>query len=147
MEFRDIYELVAKVTEYEELFKEESQQRKTSMGTYCHEVNYEEIEVADLLSIGSFIYPLLVKKAIDLWKKSQTSNTQVQYTFDAAKTEEIFDFLLKEKFITFPHDHQLPTKEQLRGKVYCKYHNHRIMVLILVGVSGILSKTGSTREY
>ena len=147
MEYRDIYEIVAKVTEYEELFKEESQQRKTSMGTYCHEVNYEEIEVADLLSIGSFIYPLLVKKAIDLWKKSQTSNTQVQYTFDAIKTEEIFDFLLKDKFITFPHDHQLPTKEQLRGKVYCKYHNHGIMVLILVGVSGILSKTGSTREY
>ena len=34
-EFRDFYELVAKVTKYEELLKEESQQRKTSMGTYC----------------------------------------------------------------------------------------------------------------
>ena len=35
MEFRDFYELGAKVTEYEELLKEESYRRKKSMGTYC----------------------------------------------------------------------------------------------------------------
>ena len=34
MKFRDFYELVAKVIEYEELPKEESQGRKTSMETY-----------------------------------------------------------------------------------------------------------------
>ena len=34
MEFRDFYELAAKVTDYEELLREESQQRNTSMGTY-----------------------------------------------------------------------------------------------------------------
>ena len=66
MEFRDFYELVAKVTEYEELLREESKRRKTSMGTYCHEVNSEEITVADLPSTGSFICPLLVKKTHDL---------------------------------------------------------------------------------
>ena len=59
------------------------------MRTYCQAVNYEETAIENLLSIGSFICPLLVKKAPDLWKKSQTSNTQVQYNFDAAKTEEI----------------------------------------------------------
>ena len=80
------------------------------MGTYCLEVNYKEIAIAKLLSTCSFVCPLLVKKSPDLWKKSQNSNTQVQYTFDEAKNEEIFDFLLKEKFITFPHDHQLPIK-------------------------------------
>ena len=48
---------------------EERQRRKTSMGTYCQEVNYEEIAIADLLNTSSFIYPLLVKKALDLWKK------------------------------------------------------------------------------
>ena len=32
---------------------------------------------------------------------------------------------MKEKFITFPHDHQLPNIEELRGKVYCRYHNSR----------------------
>ena len=35
MEFRDFYELAAKVTKYEELLREENQWRKTSMGTYC----------------------------------------------------------------------------------------------------------------
>ena len=30
---------------------------------------------------------------------------------------------MKEKFITFPQDHQLPSKDELRGKVYYKYHN------------------------
>ena len=39
MEFRDFYELTTKVTKYEELLKEESYQRKKSMGTYCQEVN------------------------------------------------------------------------------------------------------------
>ena len=34
MEFIDFYELHVKVTEYEELLKEESQRKKTSMGTY-----------------------------------------------------------------------------------------------------------------
>ena len=58
MEFIDFYELVAKIIEYEELIKEESQMRKTSMGTYYQEVNSEEIAVADLLSTGSFICPL-----------------------------------------------------------------------------------------
>ena len=88
-------------------------------------MNYEEIAVADLLSTGSFICPPLVKKTHDLWKKSQTSNTQVQYTFDVVRIEEIFDFLLKEKFLTFPQDHKFSSKEELRGKVYFKYHNSR----------------------
>ena len=42
MEFRDFYELVVKVTEYEELLREENQWRQTSMGTYCQELNSEE---------------------------------------------------------------------------------------------------------
>ena len=39
MEFKDFYELAAKVTEYEELLREEIQRRKTSMRTYYQEVN------------------------------------------------------------------------------------------------------------
>ena len=77
MEFKDFYELAAKVIEYEELLREEIQWRKTSMGTYYQEVNFEENVVVDLLSTGCFIFPLLVKKAPNVWKKSQTCNTQV----------------------------------------------------------------------
>ena len=48
---------------------------------------------------------------------------QVQYTFEVAKAEEIFDFLVKEKFITFPKDHWILSTDELRGKTYYKYHN------------------------
>ena len=65
--------------------------------------------------------PQLVKRSPsqpNLRKESQVSNAQAQYTSDMAKTEEFF---VNEKFITFPQDHQLPSKEEPRGKVYCKY--------------------------
>ena len=90
-------------------------------GNLHQEVNFEEIAIVDLPSICSFIRLLQVKKAPNLWKKSQTSNAQARYSFDVAKAEEIFDFLLNEKFITFPQDHQLPIKKKHKGKVYCKY--------------------------
>ena len=76
MEFRDFYELATKVIEYEEMLKEESYRRKMFMGTYCQEVNLE-VAIADLSTIGTFIYPLLVEKALDLWKKAQIVRTQV----------------------------------------------------------------------
>ena len=53
MELRDLYELATKVTEYEELLKEESYQRKKSMGTYYQEVN-QEVAVENLSTIGTF---------------------------------------------------------------------------------------------
>ena len=56
----------------------------------------------------------------DLGKKPQASNARAHYTSDAAKTEE---FIVNEKFISFPQDHQFPSKDELRGKAYCKYHN------------------------
>ena len=74
MEFRYFYELAAKVTEYEELLKEESYQRKKSMGTYCQEVN-QKVEVADLSATRTFTCPLLVEKTLDVWKKEQIVDT------------------------------------------------------------------------
>ena len=76
MKFRDFYELVAKVTEYEELLKKESYRMKKSMGTYCQEVN-QEVILANLSTIWTFICPLLVEKAYDLWKKTQIVGTRV----------------------------------------------------------------------
>ena len=74
MEFRDFLELAAKVTEYEELPKEESYRRKKSMGTYCQEVN-QEVAVADLSTTRTFTCPLLVEKALDVWTKAQIVDT------------------------------------------------------------------------
>ena len=122
MEFRDFYELAVKVTEYKEPLKEESYRRKKSMGTYCQEVN-QEVVMADLSATGTFTCSFLVEKTLDMWKKTQIVDTQVQYTFEVVKIEEILDFLVKEKFITFLKDHRIPNKDELRGKAYCKYHN------------------------
>ena len=66
MEFRDFYKLVAKVTEYEELLKEESYWRKKSMGTYCQEVN-KEVSMADLSATGTFTCHLFVEKTPNVW--------------------------------------------------------------------------------
>ena len=85
MEFRDFYELATKVTKYDELLKEEIYRMKKSMGTYYQEVNHE-VTVADLSTIGTFTCPLLVEKTPDAWKKVQIIDTQVQCTFEVAKT-------------------------------------------------------------
>ena len=74
MEFRDFYELAAKVTEYEEPLKEESYRRKNSMGTYCQEVN-QKVAVVDQSTTGTFTCPLLVEKELDVWKKAQIVDT------------------------------------------------------------------------
>ena len=74
MKFIDFYELVTTVIKYKELFKKESYQRKKSMGAYCQEVN-QEVVVANLSTIGTFTYRLLVEKAPDLWKKTQIVGT------------------------------------------------------------------------
>ena len=70
MEFRDFYELTAKVTEYEELLKEESYRMKKSKGTYCQELN-QVVVVADLSTTRTFTCHLLVEKTPNLWKKAQ----------------------------------------------------------------------------
>ena len=72
------------MTEYEELLREESYQRKKSMETYCQKVN-QEATLAYLSTIGTFTCPLLVEKAPDLWKKAQVVGTQVYYTFEVSK--------------------------------------------------------------
>ena len=74
MEFRNFYELVTKVTEYEELLNEESYRRKKSMGTNYQEV-IQEVAVVDLSTIGTFTSILLVEKAPKFWKKAEIFGT------------------------------------------------------------------------
>ena len=76
MEFRDFYELGTKVTDYEELLKEESYERNKFMGTYFQEVN-QEVAVVDLSTTQTFTCPLLVEKTPNVCKKAQIVDTQV----------------------------------------------------------------------
>ncbi|KZV53197.1 hypothetical protein F511_27563 [Dorcoceras hygrometricum] len=48
MEFRDFFELCSKVTEYEELLKEESYKKKTTLGSYYQDI--EEVALAETIS-------------------------------------------------------------------------------------------------
>ena len=93
------------------------------MGTYFQEFHNQEVAIADLSTQGSCICPLLIKKTPELWKKSYATSAQPQYNFEVSKTEEIFDYLVKEKFITFPENYKVPTKEELKGREHCKYHD------------------------
>ena len=81
-----------------------------------------QLPVGDNGNKGEQILQLMMQppSPLDLGNKSQASNARARYTSDVAETEE---FVVKEKFIAFPQDHEALNKDELRGKVYCKYHN------------------------
>ncbi|XP_073059610.1 uncharacterized protein [Primulina eburnea] len=106
MEFRDFFELAAKVGEYEELLTEESAKKKTTVSSYYQEV--EEIALAEIRSNGSCIVPLLKRKSTESDRKSTTQPPKdMQYTFDVSKTDDIFDFLdrINHGILKFPNKH------------------------------------------
>ncbi|KAM0989629.1 hypothetical protein ACFX2A_013679 [Malus domestica] len=49
--------------------------------------------------------------------------TSKVYTFDITKVDAIFDQLLSAKIIKLRPGHNIPKAEELKGKIYCKYHN------------------------
>ncbi|XP_073051290.1 uncharacterized protein [Primulina eburnea] len=93
MEFRDFFEVAAKVAEYEELLREESYKKKTCMGSYYQEV--EDVALTKIRSAGSCTVPLLKKKPTEHEKKNSSQ---------------------------LPKD-MIPPTEELKGREYCKYHN------------------------
>lgn len=44
-----------------------------------------------------------------------------KYNFDINKTDQIFDFLLRQ--IQLSPSHNIPSAEELKNKKYCKWHN------------------------
>uniref|UniRef100_J3NCY2 Retrotransposon gag domain-containing protein n=1 Tax=Oryza brachyantha TaxID=4533 RepID=J3NCY2_ORYBR len=47
----------------------------------------------------------------------------IKFTFDVAKCDRIFDYLLPEKQIKLPNGHVIPPPEELKRRAYCKWHN------------------------
>ena len=45
------------------------------------------------------------------------------YTFDITKADPIFDQLLLAKIIKLRPGHNIPKAEELKGRIYCKYHS------------------------
>jgi hypothetical protein len=54
---------------------------------------------------------------------SRSRQDEIRYTFDVAKCDTIFDYLLQEKQIKLPSNHVIPSPEQLKKHAYCKSHN------------------------
>jgi hypothetical protein len=54
---------------------------------------------------------------------SKSRQDKMRYTFDVAKCDRIFDYLLQEKQIKLPRGHVIPSPEQVKKHAYCKWLN------------------------
>jgi hypothetical protein len=51
---------------------------------------------------------------------SKSWQDEIHFTFDVAKCDRIFDYLLQEKQIKLPSNQVIPSPEQLKKYAYCK---------------------------
>jgi hypothetical protein len=58
-----------------------------------------------------------------LMSASKNWQDEMHYTFDVAKCDRIFDYLLQEKQIKLLSNHVILSPEQLKKHAYCKWHN------------------------
>ncbi len=49
--------------------------------------------------------------------------SEIKYSFDVAKCDKIFDYLLQEKQIRLLKGHIIPSQEELKRRAYCKWHD------------------------
>ncbi|OMO82013.1 Retrotransposon gag protein [Corchorus capsularis] len=135
VEFRDYFDMSTKVARYENLLREDAEQRSSSYGTYYQEPNYE-LGVAEVKADRPIKCPSLLKAGIGHRQTqehlSATYHRQAEkkphdgsrmYSFDVSKTSDVFYFLFKAGMIKLPPGHKLPHADELRGKEYCKYHD------------------------
>ncbi|CAL9018687.1 unnamed protein product [Prunus brigantina] len=140
-----MHDLINKVERYASLLKEEMQKKTASKGTYYRNpvVSYAEadgpteaenddvdISSAEVNIDKPFICKGLVKTDNSRTKipdaKFATRETKA-YTFDLTRAEAIFDLLLTEKKVKLSFGHKIPKPEELKGKMFCKYHKKPAM--------------------
>ena len=136
-EFRDLFDMTAKTARYEKVLKEEQDRKTASRGTYQRNPNYKvafmepeglesegeslEIDLAELSSKTPYF--LRTGRLETQEAKLASSKPMRNYTFDVTKAEIIFDQLMFDRMVTLPAGHKIPTKDEMKGKEYCKYHN------------------------
>ncbi|KAM1945513.1 hypothetical protein ACFX13_000493 [Malus domestica] len=134
--FRDMYELAQHVEQYDYLLREEKISKAPSRGTIYKNptVSYASaegecvsMEAAEIIIDKPYVCKALTQ--ID-FKKVKTRSTPKEpmktskvYTFDITKADAIFDQLLSAKIIKLRPGHTIPKVNELKGKIYCKYHN------------------------
>jgi hypothetical protein len=51
---------------------------------------------------------------------SKSQQDKIPHTFNVAKCDRIFDYMLQDKQIKLPSGHIIPSPEQLKKHAYCK---------------------------
>jgi hypothetical protein len=130
--FSDVSHVLQQALDYESRAKESRSFPRTSYRprNECH-VNMVEYssdlsddEEADMCvakwSWGSKSKPFVFSS---LKPASKSRQDEMHYTFNIAKCDRIFDYLLQEKQIKLPSGQVIPSLEQLKKHAYCKWHN------------------------
>jgi hypothetical protein len=63
---------------------------------------------------------------------SKSWQDEIRFTFDVAKCDRIFDYLLQEKQIKLPSNHVIPSSKQLKSMLIV---NGIILILMLLTMS------------
>ncbi|KAM2350183.1 hypothetical protein ACFX1X_013612 [Malus domestica] len=134
--FRDMYELAQHVEQYDYLLREEKISKAPSRGTIYKNptVSYASgegecvnVDAAEIIIDKPYVCKALTqidsKEAKTRSAREETMKTSKVYTFDITKADAIFDQLLSVKIIKLRPGHNIPKAEELKGKIYCKYHN------------------------
>ena len=121
-DFKSLVDMVYKVSKYESILDEDFTRANSSLGTYYRDQSYD-IEAAEIVEHEPVFCDNLVRKESTHAQKFKNKEINKVYSFDISKADEIFDHLLKKKFIKLPSDVKLPSAEERRGKTYCKWHD------------------------
>ncbi|KAM1588619.1 hypothetical protein ACFX10_027610 [Malus domestica] len=131
-----MYELAQHVEQYDYLLREEKISKapfrwtiyKNPTVSYaltegeCGSVDAAEI-VIDKPYVCKALTQIDSKEVKTRSATKETMKTSKVYTFDITKADAIFDQLLSAKIIKLRPKNNIPKAIELKGKIYCKYHN------------------------
>jgi hypothetical protein len=121
LEFNSLAHLVQKLTSYEQrhpdIYQDKFKRQITLVDTEDAEDSGEEQKVA-IAERTRGANPVSCK-----WVKQQ--GPPKGFNFDESKVEQIFDLLLREKPLKLPEGHKFPTAQELQGRPYCKWQDHK----------------------
>ncbi|XP_051127700.1 uncharacterized protein LOC127249109 [Andrographis paniculata] len=124
---QDLASLASKVGRLEYLFREKDHnfrrnrvQQMASVDTEIYSLDEEQGNIieemaAEIVSGKPYVCSKL--------KPLSGTEEREQPTFDVSKADEIFDILLADGQIRIPEGQRLATKEEIKGRPYCKWHN------------------------
>ncbi|XP_051118544.1 uncharacterized protein LOC127242877 [Andrographis paniculata] len=126
-EVQDLASLASKAGRLESLFREKEHnfrrnrvQQMASVDTEIYSPDEEQRNIieemtAEIVSGKPYVCSKL--------KPLPGTEEREQPTFDVSKADEIFDILLADRQIRIPKGQRLATKEEIKGRPYCKWHN------------------------